>query len=554
MEVISKVLDSEINDDLGEEIENPVDSTPEDPPVDNKPGEDSEFDKEEPVVEPKFKLTDATKDFGGTKVHRIVAVKDFGNIRAGHLGGWIEKEENLTHAGDCWIYDEGIVLNDACIRDNAQVRDEAVVSGYADVGRDAKVLDQAFVTDEVLVTDKAMVRDNAVICDESCIMGNALILNNSFVRNAVVNDHVCIQDNAVIIDATLNGHAYVCDDAVVDSDVMIGGYSRLDRKSKLIQSEDYSAAFIRCSLLGIETDEPYRFVPDEHDKNLFHVTVYPDEPLRIAPQPIDPSSNVRIEYTEMDITDDPLMHWGEEFIGQEDTLTIVLSNPFFSGYERRYTVQVEIVEKPVDPEVPSDLVSLDIGGILTDTEGTVVESTEFPETYRFYGHVGQRFKFEPILMDERAEWRLEWQNINITGLPLAPTGQFVNSEFLLTVSDSEDPARYRLYIILVTITEPPRANLDILGIESGNPNMVVKQESDRPVYLLKGKSEDMFQLKPILQDKAAAWKIYWMEEDISDAPVHIPFATENEMFTIVVYDPNRPMRKKTYIVLVSIEE
>lgn len=57
----------------------------------------------------KYKLTDETKTVGGVTLHRIQALKDFADIKAGELGGWVEKEENLSHDGDAWVCDNANV-------------------------------------------------------------------------------------------------------------------------------------------------------------------------------------------------------------------------------------------------------------------------------------------------------------------------------------------------------------------------------------------------------------------------------------------------------------
>ena len=33
-------------------------------------------------------------------VYRIKALRDFGDVKTGQLGGWIEKESNLSHDGN----------------------------------------------------------------------------------------------------------------------------------------------------------------------------------------------------------------------------------------------------------------------------------------------------------------------------------------------------------------------------------------------------------------------------------------------------------------------
>ena len=36
-------------------------------------------------------------------LHRIKATVEFGFVKVGELGGWIEKEENLSHEGKAWV-------------------------------------------------------------------------------------------------------------------------------------------------------------------------------------------------------------------------------------------------------------------------------------------------------------------------------------------------------------------------------------------------------------------------------------------------------------------
>lgn len=64
----------------------------------------------------KYKLADETIiTVGGVLLHRIECVKSFGNVRAGDVGGWIEKEENLSQCDNCWLYGDALVCGDAVI-------------------------------------------------------------------------------------------------------------------------------------------------------------------------------------------------------------------------------------------------------------------------------------------------------------------------------------------------------------------------------------------------------------------------------------------------------
>ena len=41
-------------------------------------------------MDKKYELTNETINYDGRILHRIKAIKDFGNVKKGDLGGWIE--------------------------------------------------------------------------------------------------------------------------------------------------------------------------------------------------------------------------------------------------------------------------------------------------------------------------------------------------------------------------------------------------------------------------------------------------------------------------------
>ena len=91
----------------------------------------------------KFELTtDFIAPFG-VKLFRIKALIEFGNVKAGELGGYVEKEENLSHHGNAWVYG------------NARVCDNAMVCGNASVCDNARVCGNAWVCDNAMVCDNA---------------------------------------------------------------------------------------------------------------------------------------------------------------------------------------------------------------------------------------------------------------------------------------------------------------------------------------------------------------------------------------------------------------
>lgn len=85
----------------------------------------------------KFELTTNTKMYFGKKLFQIKALVSFGNVKEGELGGYIEKEENLDHDGNAWVYSNAEVYGNARVYGDAEVSGNARVSGDAEVSGNA---------------------------------------------------------------------------------------------------------------------------------------------------------------------------------------------------------------------------------------------------------------------------------------------------------------------------------------------------------------------------------------------------------------------------------
>ena len=103
----------------------------------------------------KYEFTGETKEikllFRTAVLHRIRATVSFGFVKIGDLGGWIEKEENLSHEGKAWVWGNAKVwgnaevCGDAEVWGNAEVCGDAKVWGNAEVCGDAKVFSASHV-------------------------------------------------------------------------------------------------------------------------------------------------------------------------------------------------------------------------------------------------------------------------------------------------------------------------------------------------------------------------------------------------------------------------
>lgn len=70
----------------------------------------------------KFELDLSSKiTFLGTELFRIKALISFSDVEKGELGGYVEKEENLSHSGNAWVYGDARVYGNARVYGDAEV-------------------------------------------------------------------------------------------------------------------------------------------------------------------------------------------------------------------------------------------------------------------------------------------------------------------------------------------------------------------------------------------------------------------------------------------------
>ena len=165
----------------------------------------------------KYVLTDETIDFFGRTLYRIKAISDFGNIKAGKFGGFIENEKNLSISGNAWVFGDAKVYGDAEIYGNAEI------SGDARIYDDAKVYGNAEISGNARVSGDAKVYGNAEISGDARIYGNAEISG----------------------DARIYGNAWVFGDARISGDAKV--YCNADYTTIKGFGTNYrNTTFFRC--------------------------------------------------------------------------------------------------------------------------------------------------------------------------------------------------------------------------------------------------------------------------------------------------------------------
>jgi len=207
----------------------------------------------------KYKLTDETKiSEDGIMLHRIQALKSFGNVKKGELGGWIEKEENLSQDGNCWVGGEAMVYDNARVINDAQVFENAKVGGEALIRNKAQVFGKSWIFDEALISDNAKVFGNpdakvfgkaVVVCGNARIKGNAQVSGR-----AKIFDMVSVYDNAKVSGRCwIFDHVDICGDAIVCGYTSIFGTVEISDKIKITGGKFYFTLPKKKKIVKVKT-------------------------------------------------------------------------------------------------------------------------------------------------------------------------------------------------------------------------------------------------------------------------------------------------------------
>ena len=140
----------------------------------------------------KYELTNETIEYLGHTLHRIVALKDFSDVKAGDKGGYIESEDNLDQTGYAWVYDDAKVCMRAKVIGNAAVKKTAAVFGDAILTQNAKVSGNACIYGTTHICGRARVGGDSTVYDSANIRDKAKVYNASIGGQAVIAGNAAI--------------------------------------------------------------------------------------------------------------------------------------------------------------------------------------------------------------------------------------------------------------------------------------------------------------------------------------------------------------------------
>ena len=173
----------------------------------------------------KFELTDEYIFHRGKKLSRIRALRDFGSVKRCDIGGFVEKESNLSQEGNCWIHDNAKVFDYGTVWSNATLWNEAEVSGHASASDGVSISDSAIVNDCAYVGGEVDICDNAWVHGYAYLNGNVRVFNKAEIGGPVM----------------LTGEQWICGEAVVRNQqdcASVQGFGRAYRNTTFFRDQE----------------------------------------------------------------------------------------------------------------------------------------------------------------------------------------------------------------------------------------------------------------------------------------------------------------------------
>lgn len=168
----------------------------------------------------------------GKSVYRIQALRDFGNVKAGTIGGFVSCSDNLSQEGNCWIADNAVAAEFSCVQRDAVLSGEACLSGFAWIGGQSRVTGNAVMTDYTSAYDNAFIGGFAYLCEGASVFENGHV-ETKFQRNfrtmrglTTVRGNARLLDHAAMYDkSTLEGVAVLQNSAALRENAKLDGHA-----------------------------------------------------------------------------------------------------------------------------------------------------------------------------------------------------------------------------------------------------------------------------------------------------------------------------------------
>lgn len=190
-------------------------------------------------------------------LYQIRAVKDFGNIKAGQLGGYVENSDNLSQEGSCWLYERGYAKAYSRIVDDAQIF-HAIIYGDAYISGNIELHNRCLIGGA-----RSKVR----------ISGNAKIYSSEILDNSSVSGNTEIHNSILRGNAKAFGDSKIYKSSVCDCGEVFG--KAIIRKNSVIKCEVSGCADISETILDSTKD--YIVIDGTYFKNVSFTYIFKNQ-------------------------------------------------------------------------------------------------------------------------------------------------------------------------------------------------------------------------------------------------------------------------------------
>jgi carbonic anhydrase/acetyltransferase-like protein (isoleucine patch superfamily) len=221
----------------------------------------------------KYCILEEGKKFINNHVYPIMAmrtflVRDHILVIMGEIGGWVEKEENLSHEGGCWVfhkarvYGNAQVLENACVYNLANIFGNAIVKGYA------RLLGSSYVYGNAIISGHSELDGRVSVGDDSKLSGNVSINNNCQIHgDSVLDGDVYLGGSVQVHSAKLTGDFNLTGAFTINFDISsnedVAGYV-INRKTSGSVSPIYSHIYLLASTKeDIWTDRDFKGIGED---------------------------------------------------------------------------------------------------------------------------------------------------------------------------------------------------------------------------------------------------------------------------------------------------
>lgn len=176
-------------------------------------------------------------ELNGDILYRIIAIRSFGEVKKGTIGGFIASEKNLSQKGTCWVHDDAKVANKGKVFEDAQIYNGVKVIN------NGKVYGNAKIRNGVLIDNNVRVYGNADITGLSLITHNVRIYGNAKIVNTLLYNETRVFDNAY-----LNGYrVHIGGKSKIYGNAKVTGETEIKNSNIYGNSEIHNVGFIKES-------------------------------------------------------------------------------------------------------------------------------------------------------------------------------------------------------------------------------------------------------------------------------------------------------------------